>query len=111
MWIIDGTFEAHIDTTITLVLVDPCVTTTFNPNSVSSMTTSVLVSPVLASQNIVACTYVANIDCGVINYSLDSQYSFLTLDTDALTLSLVSTSAADVGTYNLKLVASLASYP
>ena len=111
MWIIDGTFEAHIDTIITLVLIDPCLTTSFNPNSLSSMTTSVLVSPVLASQNIVACTYVTNIDCGAINYSLDNQFNFLTLDTNMLTLSLVSTSSGDVGTYNINLVATLVSYP
>jgi len=74
------------------------------------MVTSVNVSPPLSPQSITVCTVVANIDCGPVNYALDSTYSYLTFDSVTKTLTAISTSAADIGVKNVNLIATLASY-
>ena len=48
----NGTYTDTITTSITLDIIDPCLTTTFNACAQTDFATSVLVSPALAPQSI-----------------------------------------------------------
>lgn len=106
------TYGTVVVTQTQKVLFAYCPGTSWNSNSISNIITSVLVSPSLAAQTFTASTVTSLTSCGLVSYVLSpSTYSFITLNTALRTLTVVSTSAADVETYFLNLVASLTSYP
>lgn len=49
--------------------------------------------------------------CGSVTYSLNQTLSFLTLNAAAMTLNVLSSNFADVGTQYIGLIASLVDYP
>ena len=72
------------------------------------MTTSVNVSSTLAPQTFSASTLNTATNCGTVTYTLNDTLSFVTLS--ELSITVVSTNAADVGIHYLALLATAGTY-
>ena len=91
-----------------MFLKDPCLSAAWSPNFVSAMTTSVKVSPTLAPQSFSISTLSTYNNCGPVTYALNDTLSFVSLL--GLSITVVSTNAADVGIHYLGLVATAGTY-
>ena len=71
--------------------------------------TATVNNPTPVVQTFSECSVLAT-GCGSVTYSLDQVKTFVTLDATTKTISVLSTNTADVATYDMGLVATLASY-
>jgi hypothetical protein len=114
IWTIDVTMTdqenlGFSDTqTMILTIINPCPTTTWVPGAVSDVTTSVLASP-SAVQTFTRPGSAVNFCCPSPPISFSPSYSWLTKSSNTLTIA--TTSAADIGNYTVSMTASCPSYP
>lgn len=92
-----------------LTIVDPCLTTTWIPSTVSAISTSINTSPSVA-QTVTAFSTVVTF-CGTPTYTTSPSYTWLTLDATGLIITTAPTNVADIGTYTISYTAALAAYP
>jgi hypothetical protein len=69
------------------------------------MTTTVNAYTPLAPQTFSESSVISTLSCGTVAYYLNQTYSFVILDPDQRTITVVSNDDKDVGTYNLSLIA------
>jgi len=96
--------------TITIYIVDPCLTTTWVPNSVLPITNSVL-APAISTGFTASTVTTTTISCGPISYALSPALLFsVIVDSTALTITVSSTSSSDISSHSVNLIATLDNY-
>lgn len=86
-----------------------CSTTSWNPNSISDMATTVLADP-LEIQTFTEFNVLFE-GCGTITYTLNPALSFVTIDPVAMTIIVSPTVASQVAIYSVNLEGMLNDYP
>lgn len=94
-----------------MTFIDPCLTTTWNSNSILNLVTTIAASPSLVYTFTVYSVVCIVPSCGPVNYVLNPSKSFLALDTTLKTITVASSNVLDVGVYTETLTGTLANYP